>query len=353
MSYFIMLPWLGFDINYVIFTSFTVLALVAHTRCQFTDPGCVPSFVLPPNLPAHVQFDQITVRPYAPPKICRTCRTLKTRRTFHCNTTGRCIVNWDHFCAWCNNSIGALNHRWFFQFILYTLLSCIYCSIILITRFFSCNANPHMCELTSVGTAFAIITFIESLVFGFFTMMMLYDQISAVLEEQFRTEQHYQSQMVAYNAAMQTDAKYFSDPPIRPQERSMYELFQDIFGGPIGLSWFNPFSRPESIVDYFQNELAHCVKEADKITEKFVNFAVAVQEGTIELENQYDDDIIEEEILEGDNNVQDELNVNDFEQDNSSNNNESNKNDQKLPQQEQKQPQSQQQAVKSKSKKTD
>lgn len=143
-----------------------------------------------------------------------------------------------------------------------------------------------MCEMTSTGTLFAIITFIESLVFGFFTMMMLYDQISGVLEEEFRGEQHYKSQMVAYQAAMKTDARYFSDPPIEPPQRSTYELFQDVFGGPFGLSWLNPFTRPESIVDYFQNELVKCVKDADRVTERFVRFADAVQNGEIVLQDQ-------------------------------------------------------------------
>jgi hypothetical protein len=146
-----------------------------------------------------------------------------------------------------------------------------------------------MCELTSVGTVFAIITFIESLVFGFFTMMMLYDQISGVLEEDFRSAQHYQAQIHAYEAAMKTDAKHFSDPPLKPVEKSTYELFQEVFGGEFGLSWFNPFTRPDAIVEYWQTELSNCVRNADHVTDRFVKFVSMVQNGEIVLEDGMDD----------------------------------------------------------------
>eukprot|EP00461_Guttulinopsis_vulgaris_P004157 UN04158 len=79
MANVIILPWLGFDYNFIIFTTLTILALVAHTRCQFTNPGVVESIYMPPTLPRDVDFSLVQSRPYNPPKICKTCRTLKTR----------------------------------------------------------------------------------------------------------------------------------------------------------------------------------------------------------------------------------------------------------------------------------
>jgi len=71
---------------------------------------------------------------------CEKCDgNYKPPRAHHDKFTGRCIVKLDHYCPFVCNAIGALNHKYFFLFILYTFIVCIAAGIILILRFIRCG----------------------------------------------------------------------------------------------------------------------------------------------------------------------------------------------------------------------
>lgn len=38
----VILPWYGFSLHVPIYTALTLLALISHSRAQFTNPGAVP-----------------------------------------------------------------------------------------------------------------------------------------------------------------------------------------------------------------------------------------------------------------------------------------------------------------------
>uniref|UniRef100_A0A8D8UZP9 Palmitoyltransferase n=1 Tax=Cacopsylla melanoneura TaxID=428564 RepID=A0A8D8UZP9_9HEMI len=56
--------------------------------------------------------------------ICKKCISPKPPRTHHCSVCNKCILKMDHHCPWLNNCVGHWNHRYFFLYMVYTVLGC-------------------------------------------------------------------------------------------------------------------------------------------------------------------------------------------------------------------------------------
>eukprot|EP00040_Diaphanoeca_grandis_P009933 m.50891 g.50891 ORF g.50891 m.50891 type:complete len:318 (-) comp21360_c0_seq2:147-1100(-) len=84
-----------------------------------------------------------TVHPGVPPEVttgqyerglrenlkhCKKCKGLKPPRAHHCSICKTCVLNMDHHCPWLNTCVGHYNHRYFFLFMWYIWLGCIYVS---------------------------------------------------------------------------------------------------------------------------------------------------------------------------------------------------------------------------------
>jgi len=54
------------------------------------------------------------------------CRKPKPHFTHHCNVCGRCQMRMDHHCPWMANCVGHYNYRYFFNFLFWLWLGCIY-----------------------------------------------------------------------------------------------------------------------------------------------------------------------------------------------------------------------------------
>ena len=57
----------------------------------------------------------------------------------HNRVTGRCIVKFDHYCPWVGNAVGALNHKYFCLFLLYTAGTSLTSLLILVLRVIHCG----------------------------------------------------------------------------------------------------------------------------------------------------------------------------------------------------------------------
>ncbi|XP_070609008.1 palmitoyltransferase ZDHHC16 isoform X2 [Erythrolamprus reginae] len=81
----------------------------------------------------------ITTQPGYPPQhpkndlaavsICKKCIAPKPARTHHCSICNRCVLKMDHHCPWLNNCVGHYNHRYFYSFMLFMTMGCIYSSV--------------------------------------------------------------------------------------------------------------------------------------------------------------------------------------------------------------------------------
>ncbi|XP_067618123.1 palmitoyltransferase ZDHHC16A [Eurosta solidaginis] len=81
----------------------------------------VMGVITPPGEPPKVVDGTFEVR-----KICKKCQSPKAPRTHHCSICNQCILKMDHHCPWLNNCVGFFNHRYFFLYMAYTTIGCLF-----------------------------------------------------------------------------------------------------------------------------------------------------------------------------------------------------------------------------------
>lgn len=99
-------------------------------------------------------------------RYCDKCKALKPDRAHHCSVCGRCVLKMDHHCPWVNNCVCFSNYKFFFLFLTYSLIYCIYVSLTSLQYFISFwtgvsdgnvpMANLHIVFLFFAGVMFAI-----------------------------------------------------------------------------------------------------------------------------------------------------------------------------------------------------
>lgn len=100
----------------------------SYFRVVLTDPGAVPA-----------NFDMTTIDrqitdsesynefdwEMAKVTYCKKCKRNRPARTHHCSACNRCILRMDHHCPWVGNCVGARNHKFFLQFLIFSFASVI------------------------------------------------------------------------------------------------------------------------------------------------------------------------------------------------------------------------------------
>jgi ribosomal protein L40E len=163
----------------VIFNLGVGLIVISHAKAALTDPGHVP---LPD---ARIDFsDRDSLQEREDNwTICQRCEMWRPPRAHHCRICGRCVRKMDHHCPWVNNCVGEWNQKYFILFLLYTFIcSIIACAIIAIYwntvwEVDNINHTPHVVSLL-----------IESSLFALFTSMILYDQVTAIIDDETAVE---------------------------------------------------------------------------------------------------------------------------------------------------------------------
>ncbi|KDN52774.1 hypothetical protein K437DRAFT_147875 [Tilletiaria anomala UBC 951] len=84
--------------------------------------------------------EPVRIPPDIPPlhpsqRYCHQCRIIKPLRTHHCRKCGTCVLRMDHHCTWVAGCVGARNHKFFHNFLVWTTLLEVYILITLAYHF--------------------------------------------------------------------------------------------------------------------------------------------------------------------------------------------------------------------------
>jgi palmitoyltransferase len=129
-------------------------------------------------------------------KFCKHCKVPKPPRTHHCHICGKCVLKMDHHCPWINSCVGHYNHRYFFLFLLYLWIACIYGCITIGLNYIGWlgNSTASRQERDS-ATGALIFTFVIAAAVFFAMCLFLSWNTWLVISNQTTIEFHYNRSM--------------------------------------------------------------------------------------------------------------------------------------------------------------
>ncbi|KAI6101770.1 DHHC palmitoyltransferase-domain-containing protein [Pisolithus croceorrhizus] len=136
----------------------------------------------------------ISRRPPATPillpenRYCSRCKIVKPYRAHHCRACGTCVLRYDHHCPWIGQCVGALNQKFFINFLFWGSVSCwwTFGSLLGIYR----KYLPGGASALEIPIAIALVG-----LFGFFFIGLLTTQIHLALNNQTTVESMYAKAM--------------------------------------------------------------------------------------------------------------------------------------------------------------
>ena len=264
-----------------------IISAVSHTKCQFSNPGCVPRRM-------DEEYETIRTAAGERPNSCRHCQRLKPQDAHHCSldifflfccygywhsclgSCERCVLRMDHHCPWVNNCVAMFNQKYFLQFLFYTGCQCLFCLVSLSSRFLYCSSQPFpvdangrimrgraysssyehtfngvepLCHPSTIDVLLCVLNFIEGVLFGLFTFIMLFDQLSAIF-----SNTPYIDQIKGKKGA----------------KKKRYQSLIDVFGEPFSVSWFFPTPLTKQMIQNWVTMSNHYGKACKKMIIKRV-----------------------------------------------------------------------------------
>jgi hypothetical protein len=79
---------------------------------------------------------------------CHRTHAPKAPRAHYDHVTGQQVLNMDHYCPWMFNPVGYLNYRYFWLFLMWTWLGCLYCVFMTVIPFSAINRHRPLWGIT-------------------------------------------------------------------------------------------------------------------------------------------------------------------------------------------------------------
>lgn len=210
-------------INTVVFHLLAFLALASHASAMLTDPGTVPLGNATPE-----NIEKMTTYPGQIIYRCPRCLSIKPVRAHHCSVCKRCVKKMDHHCPWVNNCVGEHNQKFFVLFTLYIFLISLHAAILIVVHMIRCVESDWL-ECSSFSPAATLILIIllgfEALLFGIFTLVMFFTQLSAIFTDE--------TQIETLKGEEPTWVK-----------KGRWQSLKSVFGSDISYKWLSPFEKP-------------------------------------------------------------------------------------------------------------
>lgn len=163
----------------LIFAVLSAGLLASHIQCMVSDPGYVPV----PDV--KIDFSDTVSRKSRDDDwtVCHRCEMWRPTRAYHCKVCKRCVRKMDHHCPWVNNCVGEKNQRFFVLFLFYTLLLCLLTYVIIAVSWNQIWEVEMMHHATH-----AMGLLIEASMMGIFAVLILVDQLSAIISDETAIE---------------------------------------------------------------------------------------------------------------------------------------------------------------------
>lgn len=117
-------------------------------------------------------------------RICKFCLIIKPERSHHCRVCRKCVLKYDHHCKFLSNCIGFVNYKFFFLFLLYTLILLLFiiCTLfegleIYINEF---GWDTSFCKIFAFSYLFIFLVFVSVADLFIFHLMILIKGITTV-----------------------------------------------------------------------------------------------------------------------------------------------------------------------------
>mmetsp|Transcript_26040 Transcript_26040/g.38530 ORF Transcript_26040/g.38530 Transcript_26040/m.38530 type:complete len:814 (+) Transcript_26040:131-2572(+) len=113
------------------------------------------------------------------PALCHTCHIVKPFRSKHCKIQRKCVLLFDHYCPFVNNTVGLYNYRYFYMFLVFLSLA---------QTGFVTTSIIYMLK-TTFWDVHVLFTFLIILIssFGVFGLMLYH---SSLIQKNLTTNEH-------------------------------------------------------------------------------------------------------------------------------------------------------------------
>lgn len=91
---------------------------------------------------------------------CHRTNAPKAPRAHYDHVTGQQVLNMDHYCPWMFNPVGYLNYRYFWLFLMWTWLGCVYCVLMTVIPFSAINRRRPLWGITVPRQSRSSVSFI-------------------------------------------------------------------------------------------------------------------------------------------------------------------------------------------------
>ena len=102
----------------LLFVVCAAVGVVLMVRLTLRGPGYVPQGSTRARAELAAELRRLAeARKLDVAGFCCACAAPRPERSRHCTRCGRCVVRFDHHCAWINNCVGSSNHPEFLAFV--------------------------------------------------------------------------------------------------------------------------------------------------------------------------------------------------------------------------------------------